>query len=357
MSDRNESELSEHRGLITELCLRAFDDRSRWPKPPSVAAIEDVNQGRGAFSVVARVTLQWPGGASRAELEPAAVVAKLPVDGPNGQAAIDSGAYRREALAYRELLVEPLADRRTVLATPEIYLVDEPEDGTTSLIMEDLSPQRAVDQLDGLAPSDAALVATGLAEFHRSWANRHRLDGLEVRRNTIAGLAPEALKAGLAALETTWAEVVTDQQRAAYARLVEAQPQLVDAFATQPPTLCHGDPRADNLVFAGRTGSHQTNTVVLFDWQQMAVQFGGADLAWLAATSLDAETRRSIEPRLAETGGATMDDYRLGLALPGLAVLFLAQRELSTERATRFVAVSLERIADAIIDNDTTSLA
>ncbi len=356
MSDRNESEieseLSEHRGLITELCLRAFDDRSRWPEPPSVAAIEDVNQGRGAFSVVARVALQWPGGASKAELEPAAVVAKLPVDGPNGQAAIDSGAYRREALAYRELLVEPLADRRTVLATPEIYLVDEPGDGTTSLIMEDLSPQRAVDQLDGLAPSDAVLVATGLAEFHRSWANSDRLDGLEVRRNTIAGLAPEALKAGLAALETTWAAVVTDQQRAAYARLVEAQPQLVDAFATQPPTLCHGDPRADNLVFAGRAGSHHADTVVLFDWQQMAVQFGEADVAWLSATSLDVDVRRRTDHRLVEAYGGSFDRYRLGLALPGLTVMLLAQRQAENERTRRFIATSLQRIAAAIDDLD-----
>jgi hypothetical protein len=134
--------------------------------------------------------------------------------------------------------------------------------------------------------------------------------------------------------------------------------------------LCHGDPRADNLVFresgsrekgnretAGRqatdrpaAGHQPTDQVVLFDWQQMAIQFGEADVAWLAATSLDVEVRRRTERDLVEGYGGSFDRYRLGLALPGLTVLLLAQREATTERTGRFIATSLQRIGAAIAD-------
>jgi len=95
---------------------------------------------------------------------------------------------------------------------------------------------------------------------------------------------------------------------------------------------------------------------VVFDWQQIAVQLGESDLAWLAATSLTVPIRRGAEGDLVAAAGGSFDRYRLGLALPGLAVLLLAQRELPAPRARRFVAVSLERIAAALADNETSRL-
>lgn len=358
MTDNSDSRPDRER--VAELCGHAFADRSRWPESPATSTISDVNQGRGAFSTVLRVELQWSeathaaAGQAAAESLPTSVVVKLPVDGSNGQAAVNSGAYRREALAYRELLGD--ADRSQALAWPQIYLVDESGDGTCSLVMEDLSGHRSVDQLQGLAGHEATSVAEGLAGFHRRWQDGAQLDELAVRRNTIAGLAPKALRAGLQALSTIWPDVVSDDQRAAYARLVQAQPRLVDAFEAQPSTLCHGDPRADNLVFArpvgGSGASDGRETIILFDWQQMAVQFGEADLAWLAATSLDVAVRRQVDSDLVTAYGGTLDRYRLGFALPGLTVLLLAQREAATERTRRFIATSLQRIAAAIEDLD-----
>lgn len=341
------------RAQVEQLVERAFG-----PYGPTVGSMLDINEGRGAFSIVLRVELMWPGTAAASRPvgdRPRSVVAKLPIPGPNGEAAAASGAYRREAFAYRSIL------GHTPVAHPKAWTVidgglgsadlDDPTSPYASFLLEDLGDRRFVDQLDGLGPDDAVAVAGSLARLHRSWSDRASPLGTGVRRNTLANLSPAGLDAGLAAIDQRWTEVIDPPRRDAFARLRAAHGDLVARFGATPVTLCHGDPRADNLAFA------DDGEPILFDWQQMAVQFGGADLAWLAATSLDAETRRSIEPRLAEAGGATMDDYRLGLALPGLAVLFLAQRELSTERATRFVAVSLERIADAIIDNDTVSLA
>ncbi len=328
----------QHRAQVSALCDLAFGQGRT-----TVVDLADLNRGRGAFSVVLRAELAWhgappPGGG------PASVAAKLPVEGPNGEAARVSGAYDREALAYRELL------SGAPLATPTCYAVQQPGDGSCSLLLEDLSAHRWFDQLDGLPAEVAVSVAGELTRFHRAWVDDDRLGLLSVRRNTIASLPDEALTAGLARLETTWAEELGAEERARYHNLVDARPKLVEMFEAAEPTLCHGDPRADNFVLdrAGR--------MVLFDWQQMAVQFGEADLAWLSATSLNVETRRRIDNDLVEAYGGSFDRYRLGLALPGLAVLLLAQREVAAERTRRFVAASLTRIAAALADLDVVGL-
>ncbi len=332
---------SDHRRQVSDLCQEAFG------ADLEVTSLVDINRGRGAFSSVLLAELRStrPQGPTRADPglhpTPETVVAKLPIDGPNGRAATVSGAYRREALAYREILLDP------AVAVPEAYLVDEPGDGTCSLLLEDLTSHRVADQLDGLDAGDAFAVAQALARFHHGWSDPSRLGDLPVRRNTLTVFEPQALQAGLDSLKSRWAETVSDDERALFARLVAARSALVDSFDAQPPTLCHGDPRADNLVFAG------DGQPVLFDWQQMAVQFGEADLAWMAATSLQGDQRRAIERDLIVAAGGSFDRYRLGLALPGLAVLMLAQRDLLTDRAHRSVAVSLRRIASALTDNET----
>lgn len=341
---------------VEALCRRAFG-----PAAFSIDRLDDVNRGRGAFSVVLRAELTWleppddggePGNAEgrpnplESAERPLSVVAKLPVPGPNGQAAAASGAYRRESLAYRDVLPH------SPIAHPKAWaIVDGPDGDTCSLLLQDLSDHRLADQLDGLAPADAIAIARSLARFHRAWAEPAQLLGDAVRRNTLAGFTATALDAGLLALDERWSEVLEPAERAVYAELVAAHPALAERFGTHPATLCHGDPRADNLAFDPVDGHP-----VLFDWQQMAVQFGEADVAWLAATSLTIETRRQVEHDLVDAAGGVLDRYRLGLALPGLAVLLLAQRELPTERGRRFVALSLQRIAAALADNETAKL-
>ncbi len=320
------------------LCDRAFGAGEA-----TVTATRDVNLGRGAFSLVLQAQLAWAD-RDRASAGPPSVVAKLPVPGPNGRAAIESGAYQREAIAYRVVLsTDPIG-------SPRIHVVDEPGDGTCSLLMEDLSDHRSVDQLAGLTAGDALVVAEALSRFHRRWADSDRLAPLPVRRNTISLLPADGLAAGLTALETSWSDAVDAGAMRQFVALVDARSGLADRADVAPQTLCHGDPRADNLVF------DPAGQVVLFDWQQMAVQFGEADLAWLAATSLDVATRRTVEAEMVAAHGGSFERYRLGLALPGLAVLLLAQRHLSTVRTKRLVALSLERISTALADHDVAAL-
>lgn len=330
---------------IADLVRRALTSQSAVAAPrvraPSVIEISDVNQGRGVFSSVLRVTVEWDGDRPTDQSgapAPTAVVVKRPALGPNGDAGRRSGAYRREAMAYRSVLPH------SPLRVPHCYLIDEdPATGDASFVLEDLTPYRAVDQMDGLAGPALIAVASTLRQLHDSWQTRPAPDGL--RTNTPTTLDPDALVRGLDAVNSVWAPHLSSGVRQAFEELVGQRPAALRAFVDAgPPTLCHGDPRADNLVFGDDWQP------VIFDWQQIATQPGVADIAWLAATSATVAVRRTLDRDLIDAYGTTPEAYRAGFVLPGLAVLLLAQRTADNERTRAFIATSLDRIGSALSD-------
>ncbi len=304
----------------------------------TIAASTDAGEGRGIFSDVRRLFLQGPR-VGTGEV-PANVVAKLPAAGPNGDAAITTGAVEREAIAYTQLLT---AD--SPVQHPTLYAIDRP-DAAVSFLLSDLAVHRAVDQLDGLSPDDALAVVAALGQMHR-WA---RDRSLPIRENTPTVFAPTALEQGLKILEPTW-NIATDTV-STFRALLDQRPTLLDTFAALPSTICHGDARADNLVFA------DNGKPVFFDWQQISRQSGGADVAWLLATSLEPATRRAIQTDAAtvygDAAGVSSADaaaaIRIGYLLPGLAVLMLAQRTPDTPRTEAFIRSSITRIAAAVAE-------
>lgn len=319
--------------LMRSLVAKAFGESAG-----EITSVTDANQGRGVFSRVLRVGLApTTDGAGI----PDSVVLKIPALGINGEVARRSGAYGREALAYRRLLPP------SPIRSPTVYLVVHDDDGFAWFVMEDLGPQRAVDQLDGLDLDDGLRVTAELRRFHDFWSDPRKLGRLSVRHATPKALDQAGLRNGLAALGRNWAHVIDAEHRMVFEALVDRREALAAMFAdASAPTLCHGDPRADNMVFEA------TGRPVLFDWQQIAIQLGEADLAWLAATSMDTELRRRADDALVLAYETSIDRYRLGFVLPGLAVLLLAQRELTDERSARFVGSSLQRIGSALLDLD-----
>ncbi len=324
--------------------------QSIWPAPvtPTVIGRLDVSQGRGVFSRALSLQLGWP----QPDLYPTSVVIKLPALGPNRRGAIASGAYEREAQAYATLLVD------SPIGIPTYYGSHRYNDGAIGFVLEDLTPGRAVDQVDGINRGDALTVAHWLGRWHHQdrWTQYSDLAStIKVRRSTPSLLPGDGLAQGLTILQERWDDLLSATQIASFERLVENRQSLIQVFDRQPVSLCHGDVRADNLIF-----DHADNDVVFFDWQQIAVQLGEADLAWFAATSLEPPVRKRIERDLVSAYSLASgvgpdqawDRYRIGLVLPGLAVLFLAQRDLPDQRSKRFVASSLQRIAEAIADHE-----
>lgn len=336
------------RRRIDELVRTAFAGRGEAGAVETdiaVSSVADANHGGGVFSRVFRLELTVTPG-SRPLSIPGSAVAKLPARGANRMAAIRSGAYAREAHCYRYLLID------AGLPVAEVYAVVEHGDGTASFLLQDLTALRWPDQMTGLTPEDAAAVVVALAGFHRRW--RHDLDRPEqrhpqlakVRANTVAGLDHRALATGIRVVEERWARHLSNRQLATLDMVLRHYDDVAAAYGShRSVTLCHGDPRAANIAF------EPGGSAVLVDWQQAARQFGEADLAWLCATSLTAEDRRRCEHDLIREYGGDIDRYRLGLALPAMAVLLLAQRAVDSSRTAVLIATSLERISTAVMDH------
>ncbi len=324
--------------LLTELLQAAFGQ-----PVPTVLTNTDAGQDHGVFSHVRRLQLEPP--TASVDL-PRYVVAKLPVEGPNGTAAAKSGAYRREAEAYRRLLPGSPVD------VPKSLAIVNSADDRFSFLLEDLTGLRRTDQLDGLDTVDAHAVSTVLSRFHQHWASRlGEIELPSIGRTITSQLGRASLDAGLAELRAQWGDGIEDESVRAFERLVGVAGNISGKNTNHNNlTLCHGDPRADNIVFApdGRP--------IIFDWQQVVIQPGEFDLSWLAATSLDTAARRSCERSLVESYGGSFKTYRAGFAVPALLVLLLIQRQLPSPRLRQVAAMSVRRIGQALVDLEVAEL-
>ena len=307
-----------------------------------VVDVTDAGRGRGVFSTVWRVRVETPTG-------PSSVVVKLPIDGPNGEAACASGAYAREAWAYETLLRPDLPP-----AAPFCHLVDRSDQRGPAFVLEDLGSMRMPDQSEGLQLADALGVVTSLGRLHDRFGSSD-LDDLPVRRAAPTAFAEPVLRSGVEALGHRDVRDLVP----VFSRMVDRRDALVAAFTDAPsPTLCHGDPRADNVAVDDHT------RVLLFDWQQLAIQLGEADVAWLCGTSLAVDDRRRDEVAIVDAyadhrgldRAVTFDRYRLGFVLPGLAVLLLAQRATKDRATEAMVINSIRRIGTALTDLDVPAL-
>lgn len=306
-----------------------------------VRSIEEVGGGRGVFSQVLRCTFD--------NHEP--VVVKLLRSDANGAAAVSMGAAAREVMAYQTIL-----PATPTVAAPRCLGVAPDNAARPAIVLEDLSHHRSTDQLVGLGEADVRAVVAELIALHVAWADASRLQTIEVRRSTPTLLSDSGIDAGVRALQNP---AIAPSHRAALTALADARTAAVELFGHEGgDTLCHGDARADNVAFDA------DGRAALFDWQQMAVQFGEADLAWLMATSLTPTVRSAIEADVVasyalarnQDAATTWRRYVLGMVLPGLSVLFLAQRSSDDDRTRRFIDLSVQRIATAVEQLDVVGL-
>lgn len=267
------------------------------------------------------------------------VVVKMPKSGINGDAARRSGAYAREEQAYRSLLFPKLP-------TPACFGIVATVNGP-AFVLDDLTGLHFVDQLQGLDLAHVEAVVDALGTCHRLIDPTIAQD-LGVRSVTPTTFDRSSLQRGLGSLPAGAVPI--------FEALLERADEAIDSFASlEDPVLCHGDPRADNVAFSREVDGP---VAVLYDWQQIALQAGEADLAWLLATSVPSTDRSSVEPvviaRYAQLTGrkpeAVAERYRRSMVGPGLAVLLLAQRS-AAGRLANVVATSVERIGAAVRDH------
>lgn len=284
------------------------------------AGVTSIGRGTGLLCQLARIELDYAQAPSHA---PRTLVAKLATDdeGTRGMVALFR-FYEREVRFYEELAGS------LPIATPRCYAsAFDDARGDFTLLLEDLGHLRAADQLAPGSPADAERVTDALVRLHaRYW------DDAAIR--ALPWLLPadcEINKMGLGLYVQAWPvflERLGDVLPAAAIdigeRLGPRAVPLLEALATSPHTVCHGDVRLDNVFFARDDGAP-----TLLDWQIAGRGVGTYDLAYFMSQSLDADVRRGCER-------AILRRYHAGLLDAGVRGYDFAQCELDYRRAALF---------------------
>jgi hypothetical protein len=263
--------------------------------PPGARVIKVTAEplGSGKAGECARLRLAWAG-ASGAGL-PTSVVAKFPSrHARTRRAGQASGAYLREVAFYRELA------GRAGISVPDCYVAAaDPRTSEFVLLLSDLGPVGAQDQVAGGSAGDIALALRAAARLHaRFWngagvTSQHWLWSQGRRDSRRFGAAYRLLVPGFLA---RFGGQLSDATRSSLTRLNTEVRSWMRADSP-PMTILHGDFRLDNLVFSDAV---PVAGVTVIDWQTVTVGCGARDAAYLVGGSLTTETRRANEPGLFE---------------------------------------------------------
>ncbi|MGH1488132.1 MAG: phosphotransferase [Acidimicrobiales bacterium] len=212
--------------------------------------------------------------------------------------------YEREIRFYNDLLGQAPIETPRCLHS-EIY----PDDQGFLLVLEEVIGHRQVDQLEGMNFDDAATTLEALADLHAPfWGT------------DLSGITDTMLPFGSEALQQLIPPKVCGDWIQVRPMLVDDLPAEVVALLDRLPdvfvqimndmmgddTLIHGDCRADNMLF------NADGSVLMLDFQLMAVCNGMVDASYLISQSLHAEA----QARAAEL----IDVYLARIASKGIEV-------------------------------------
>jgi hypothetical protein len=244
-----------------------------------------VRIGKGNIADSVRLVPTW----DRPTAAPSSVVAKVPSSEPvNRATGFFTRTYELEAAFYNQL-----ADTVGV-SRPACHLAQYDLDQERHVVLlEDMAPAEAGDQVAGCSPADAAAVMPELAALHAPrWGDPSLLDLVWLDRPTAASAA------GTVAFVPTLFPGFVDRYRARLdpevIALGERAMAALDRYLTDRPgpwTVIHGDFRLDNVLFGGPR-------VTVVDWQTVKAGPGLSDVSYFVGSALLPEDRREHERSL-----------------------------------------------------------
>ena len=312
-------------------------------------AVEPV--GTGQMASCYRLSVEYERGDG-----PTRLIAKLPSHDPStrAQAALP---YRAEVGFYRDL-----APRLEVDA-PRCWFAEVADDGTSfTLLLEDMAPATAGDQITGCSPDQARAAAVAVAALHAgSWCDPSSsvFDWLVPPMGQMADLVAAVLGDGI---DLFLSKRTFDPARADVLR------RFADGFTSwalaraDTWSLVHNDYRLDNLLFAPEGSDLPPVTTV--DWQSVSTGLPLRDVAFLVGTGLEPDARKAHEhaivgayhaalvSRGVEDYGAEQcwDDYRLGLFQAPFICIVAEAMAAPTERGLQMFSLMAERSTTAILE-------
>lgn len=253
--------------------------------------VERFGEGLGVTTELYRLTPTYaPGGQGG----PATLIAKVPSSIPEMRAVSAAyGLYEREVVFYRDLA------STISLRSPLCYFAGfDPASQRFIIVMEDLASARACDQVIGMSLDEARMAIEEVAALHVRWWDKPELKALEGVIQPL-GVPPYQMDARHAAawpvMESYLAGRVSKEMLRVGERLATALDRMGSGLAAGSRTLCHGDYRADNLLFRTNGGASE---LVALDWQVAMQARGAFDIGYMMSASVTTELRRDHEMAL-----------------------------------------------------------
>lgn len=317
--------------------------------------IERIGEGVGILSVLQRITPTYSNGGSG----PKSLVVKYPTSDANLRGAADALAfYIRELIFYRDLA--PDAPFKTAKCYAQAIAADNTD---FTIAMEDIGYMRPLNQLEGVSLEESKVLLEVLADFHAMWWNSPKLAQVQeyflpVANPTYEYILPPMFTQAWPSVVQHAGDLIPDSVAKIGDIWAEKCMWMLQSMMT-PTTLCHGDYRADNLMFAG-------NDPAVIDFQITGTGCGMYDVAYFISQSIDSDVRHGRDQELLDTYFNRLDKHGIDFDREDMMRMYLIgicfcvtysvtafpSFEENNERGKQLLRDMLNRSLRAVADND-----
>lgn len=345
--------------LTTELNRAGFEGR--------IVSLAPTIVGTGQVGENVRCRLTWdrPAPSTAGSGAPSdSVVIKLASSNEASRAAAEATrTYIREVGFYRDV-----ADSVAIRVPKAHHISEDRAANRFILVMEDITPAQAGNQLTGCSPAQAELAVRAAADLHGSTWDRTGLAELD----WIDEISDERVAERVGLFAMVYPGFVDryrdrlEPDHLSFGNWLAANFDRLAAARPEPRCLVHGDFRLDNMLFGTAEPAPPLTTV---DWQTPGLGAGLSDVAYFLSGSLPPAELRRREPellghylsRLGEHGVELSQEeawrqYRLA-APAGYAMAVIASQLVGqTDRGDQMFMVMAAGSAAMALDLDTAAL-
>ncbi|MCH7789584.1 MAG: phosphotransferase [Acidobacteria bacterium] len=216
---------------------------------------------------------------------------KVPVRVPEHMGSDCDPGRGDRIIAVGSQLVDQMGSRAHLALTKDITRFLRPTSRRYALLIEDIPDGEVYGLLHPPSRDQLAATLEQLATLHASfWGDQSLADSSALR--PVLTLMPNAFvsvfrhRARPVAAQR-WADWLTTDQVSRFDEIADRFCDDIELI-NRSVTLCHGDPRSDNLLFM------QDGEVVLLDWSLAAFAHPGYDVAYLLSSSIEPEDAATV---------------------------------------------------------------
>jgi len=324
---------------------------------PAVASleIETIGEGQGISGDLVRLR---PSYETFDEAAPLSIIAKIsgndPVAAPNHWSA---GADPPELRFYRELAGQ------TPLKTPRLYHGEvDVENRRNIMLLEDLSPSRVGNPVEGCSDEEEELAVASLARHHAQWWGDSALENASWP-DCLAVVGTRAGRLYRERADRFIDKFGNDLSADMKDRVLELAGKIAfihERLSRPPITMIHGDFQLQNLFFQE---SEKGLEMTVIDWKEISPGRGPYDLAVFLgcyarnAGKSDTDLLRNYHTALLNGGVSgysfeeCLNDYKFAmLRCLSRVVNLMGLLDLDGEHEKARMKIRLERACQAVVE-------